>query len=299
MKKFVIYILVIGMFATICMLACDILNRRLLLSSSVSSVYKMNRLFLSAPKDEVAILGSSRAEECFAPSRISKHAYNYGLSGSRFAETVFHLKQAVERPGDAPIIVNLDPWGIGVGAFRGDYRFVSRIPAVCTENDIKYALGSVLPGFRFYGELRRNLAGVVRGGSKTIDNGAILFGISRSANEWQYILDNFTIEKYVEDADVKKRLSDVLLSNTSHEIVFVVVPIMKCWWDKFEGKEDFTRLKEWLATFRHVHVIDYSSSEGYGDVDFFDPIHLNRSGAIKFSNEIRLCLKNRLIIGDE
>lgn len=298
MKKFVIYISFVVMVAIICMSACDILNQRLLLASSVSDLYKMNRLFLNASEGEIAILGSSRAEECFVPSRISPKAFNYGLNGSRFNETVFHLEQVVERHGDAPIIVNLDPWGFGVGIFRGDYRFVSKIPAISRENGVEYVFTSVFPGFRFYGELRRNLAGVVRGGSKTIDNGAILLGISRSEEEWQYIAENFTVQKYAEDAGIKKRLADVLASNTSHEIVFVVAPIMKCWWDKFEGKENFVRLKEWLLSFPHVRVVDYSHGYGYGEQDFFDPIHLNERGARRFSYELgKLLRKEKLIDG--
>ena len=118
----------------------------------------MYRLFTCSENGEIPILGSSRAEAGFAPMEIANNAFNYGLSGSSARETAFHLKAVLSRPGHGLVIVNLDPWGLGNGSFLGDYRFVADNTLVKSEPKICIPLADRLPGIRFQGKTRGNLA---------------------------------------------------------------------------------------------------------------------------------------------
>ena len=125
MKRFLLYI---GGLLSIVLVAVwlgEVLNRWLVFSSSNSSGYRMKRLFeFDSSKGEMPILGSSRAEGNFAPKNISPIAFNYGLRGSHFHETLFQLKVVLSRPQGGVVLVNLDPWGMDDGSYMHDYRFV-------------------------------------------------------------------------------------------------------------------------------------------------------------------------------
>ena len=295
MKRFVIYMFLQFCVIIVLMATSDFINKKLLLASSASPMFKMDRLYGNVPHDEIAILGSSRAEGCFAPLSISSKAFNYGLVASRFNETVFHLEEVLRREGNAPVIINLEPWGLTTGAFRGDYRSVSDVPAVKMESGIAMSYDNMIPGIRFYGELRRNLSWTISG-SKVIERGAVMLKSSRSEDEWGKIRDSSEMVAYDVDEDVKSRLSKILSSNHVHEIVFVVAPVMPFWWEKFGSKLAFSDLKEWLKTFPRVCVMDYSCDNEFGAEDFFDPIHLNEKGARRFSEKIRCQLEDKKII---
>ena len=130
----------------ILLLANERLNRYLIFSSSNSNPYKMYRLFVDAPGDEIPILGSSRAEAGFAPKELSEKSFNYGLSGSSMRETAFHLKAVTARPSNGLVIVNLDPWGLGNGDFLGRYRFAADVELVKEEPKVKLSLIDRIPG---------------------------------------------------------------------------------------------------------------------------------------------------------
>lgn len=277
------------------MLANDALNRHLVFSTSNSNPYKMQRLFENSEKEEIPILGSSRAEAGFAPGEISDKAFNYGLSGSSARETAFHLKAVLSRPDSGLVIVNLDPWGLGNGSFLGDYRFVTDNPLVKSESKIVIPFTDRLPGIRFQGRTRRNIAECLNNRlavTKTMERGAILQRLSRSEAEWDYIISKCGSHGCSCDEETQAMLSEILSSNTRHEVVFVVSPVSKPWWNRFTGQEALSSLKNWLCRFPHVHVIGFAeTSQGYELSEFMDLTHLNEKGARRFSKE----LKTRLV----
>lgn len=290
MKRFLAYITLVLLAVIGVMIANDSLNRVLVMSSVCSDVYKMKRLFVSAPEDEIPILGSSRAEVCIAPKELSSRAFSYGQGGSLFRETVFQLKFVLKKPGSKLIVVNLDPWGLHAGTFRCDYRFVADVQAVKSEPNIVLPWSDRIPGLRFYGELRKNLTMGIRSGSSTkvLEQGAVLSKVVRSESDWTYIKKNLEVKSFFIDDETWQMLQEVLTGNASHEVVFVVPPIIAEWWAQFEGGGEFDRLKARLRDFQHVHVIDWRELGVNFDLsDFLDPTHLNERGARKFTRALK------------
>ena len=294
MKKFLRFSLLVLATTVAMMLANDTLNRYLIFSSSNSNSYKMQRLFANKGKGEIPILGSSRAETGFAPKEISGKAFNYGLSGSSARETVFHLKVVLSRPDKGLVIVNLDPWGLGNGNFRGDYRFVANNPLVKSEPKIRVPLFDRLPCIRFQGKTRSNLAQCMNNRlavTKIMENGATLQRLSRNKTEWDYIISKCEPHGCTCDEETKSILADILSRNTRHEIVFVVSPIAKPWLERFTGVKMLTEIEEWLRGFPHVHVIGFAeTAHSYELSDFMDLTHLNESGARYFSRKLKVRL---------
>ena len=88
-------------------------------------------------------------------------------------------------------------------------------------------------------------------------------------------------------------LGDILSANTRHEVVFVVSPIAKPWWDRFTGHAELAELEQWLRSFPHVHVIEHTgTSEGYELSEFMDLTHLNEKGARRFTRELKAQLRS-------
>ena len=269
----------------------DALNRGLVFSAPSSNPFKMHRLFENPESNEIPILGSSRAEAGFAPSELSCKAFNYGLSGSSARETAFHLKVVLSRESGGPVIVNLDPWGLGNGPFLGDYRFDVGHPLVKSEHKIHIPIADRLPSVRFQGKTRGNLAQFLNNRlavTKTMERGAILQRLSRSQSEWEYIISRCETRTCTCDKDTKEMLADILSKNTRREVVFVVSPIAKPWWDRFLGQKELAALEDWLRGFPHVHVLGFmETSQGYELSEFMDLTHLNESGARRFTKELK------------
>ncbi len=292
MKRFLVFVMMLFVASIVLMLVNDSLNRHLIFSLPSSSAYKMHRLVKGYPADEVAILGSSRAETGFAPNELSPNAFNYGLSGSSFRETMFHLKCCLARPDKGVIIVNVDPYGMGTWGFCGNYRFATGTGLVESEPDrIRISLADRIPGVRCHGMLRRNLALLLNAKlslTRTLENGATLQRISRLPEEWDYIIAHCESKELKRESDLEKELGNMLSNNARHEVVFVVSPIATPWLERFKGMGELKKIKDWLSSFPHVRVLDFTDpSYGFGLSEFMDLTHLNEKGARRFTALLR------------
>lgn len=269
----------------------DALVKGLAFASSNSNMYRMCRLFGESHK-EVAIIGSSRAETNFAPSAIGDHVFNYGLSGSAQGETLIHLKALLRRESNQTIIVNLDPWGLGgLDSVRGDYRLVKS--ALLSEANRKKPVrwDDRMPGFRFYGKLRTVLADWLnarRGGTKTIDHGAILQRLSRTKDEWAHMIERCKPMRFCCNESVRIEYEHVL-QGEHPPVIFVVSPISKPWYERWEDQGKLSELLTRLASFPNTTVIDMCTPniDSYDLAEFMDLTHLNEKGARRFSREMK------------
>lgn len=300
MKRFLLT--VVGLFAAVyvLLLVNDRVNLHLIFSSTNTRLYKMYRLFEVAPTDEIPIFGSSRAEAGFAPSELSPRAFNYGISGSGQGESLLHVKAACSRTDADLIVINLDPWGIGgLGNFQGNYSLAYGSPLLKGyEKYTHIELVDRLPGTRFYGRFRPNLGeclNSVLAATKRIDKGAILQRLSRNDEEWAYIIGRCAPAKFTCVESVWKDYQEVFASHPNTKFVFVVSPISKPWWERFEGKESLAAFLEEASKIPNLDVIDMCSTniELYDLSYYMDLTHLNEKGARRFTKELRDELVNR------
>lgn len=295
MRRFLVYAATLSLFAMGVLLGLDRLNVWLLTASSASAAHKMQRLFRTYPADEIAILGSSRASQNFVPSLLSPAAFNYGMDGSGQGETLLLLEAVLARGGNAPILVNLDPWGFppaGSVTVVGDYRLVLDDPAVramlppemCRWRDR-------VPGIRFYGALRPNLTAWLNGRlglTKRVDRGATLQVLSRTPKEWAVINASLKPSGFSVDAAWKVRIH-ALAHRTQRPIVWVVGPCSPRWAELYTGRSALHAFLGWLGTLPNQTVVDFFALP-YGEACFMDPTHLNLEGAERFTSALREAL---------
>ena len=94
MKKFLLVVLGVVAWVVLWVAVYDMVNVWLVRHAPGHSAYKLERLLAKTEMHETPILGSSRAETCFAPSVLGTNVFNYGISGSCIRETLFQIGRA-------------------------------------------------------------------------------------------------------------------------------------------------------------------------------------------------------------
>ena len=264
-----------------------------------NSAYKLERLLTKAEISETPILGSSRAEACYAPSVLGTNVFNYGISGSGIRETLFHLRMVLDRKKSGDIIVNFDPWGFAyygteeITGFKGQYGLAavqSNVRKELPEGLI--ALCDWLPGIRFQGCLRANLSAWINAQKavvKMVDHGAALAMRSRTEQEWKVINATLKPESFGEpNAEAREELEMIerlLKKRPNVRVFWVVAPVSPSWKRLYTGERE---LESFLSGLKNQHrVINLLMDNGFDTEDFVDPLHLNLQGATKFSELVK------------
>jgi len=281
MKGFLLYCLALTLCVVALVMANDIANQWLIHASNGNTAYKMARLWHGYEKDEIPILGSSRAQGNFVPSEISPRCFDYGCDGMGLPEVVFLLREIAKRNTRAPVIVNLDPWGFGGfdnPNFVGDYRLVPESGRI--------GLVDSLPGLRFHGDLRRSLTAWLnerKAVTKVIDKGAVILKNSRTADEWKVINSKLTPWSFARSEKGEKLFEAALSALAPRKAVVVVGPCCSRFMELYPSRAEFSEYLGHLATIDNVVVVNLFGSWQFTDEDFTDPTHLNINGAHKFT----------------
>lgn len=295
MTRFVKFILRLLIGVLLALAITDGVNNFLVRSSKSNNAWRMERLFKQFPRDEVGVFGDSRAFEHVIPSVISQNVFNYGISGSSMRETLVHLESFLSRNDGGMALVNLELTGISSFAQRGDYRFVQDDEIVRRNSDfISIPFWDRIAGIRYVFSLRKNLQEsdfineIIGSKTKVFDNGSVTQRGVKTKPEWDRLVavttfwDSLKVEPLV-----KKKLEVLLIENKTHRVVFFVSPMPREWRQHYNDFEELNAIKEWLNTFPMVTVVDYSCDDRFEYVDFADPLHLNYSGAKKFSEILK------------
>ena len=307
MKRFLLIMFCIVIWVMAWVMVYDQVNVWLVRHAPGNSAYKLERLLTKAEISETPILGSSRAETCYAPSVLGTNVFNYGISGSCIRETLFHLRMALERKTVGIIIVNLDPWGF---AHYGDEKksgFAGQYGLVAITSDVRKKLpeGLVswsdwLPGIRFQGRLRANLTAWLNARkelTKKVDQGAALLKRSRTKEEWKVIDATLKRESFVgPNAEAQGELDlieKLLMERPEVRVFWVVAPASPPYKRLYTGEHG---LEEFLKSLQGQNrVVNLLLDGDFGVDDFTDPTHLNLEGATKFSKKLKQCIKKETI----
>ena len=299
MKRFLLIMLGIVAWVLAWVVIYDQVNVWLVRHAPGNSAYKLDRLLLSADASETPILGSSRAETCYAPSVLGTNVFNYGISGSCIRETLFHLRLVLERKATGDVIVNLDPWGFAYYGKKKTSGFAGQYGLVAINSDVRQklpeglvTLSDWLPGIRFQGCLRANLTACLNARkvvTKKVDQGAALIKRSRTEEEWRVIDMELKAEPFAgPDVEAQAELEQIeqLLKERPGVCVFwVVAPASPSWKRLYTGERELERFLKGLQG--QNHAVNLLMDGDFGVADFADPTHLNLDGATKFSQKLK------------
>ena len=304
MKRFLLIMFGIVAWVVAWVAVYDQMNVWLIRHAPGNSAYKLEHLLLSADATETPILGSSRAETCYAPSVLGTNVFNYGISGSCIRETLFHLRLVLERKTTGDVIVNLDPWGFAyygkekTSGFAGQYGLVAINSEVRQKlPDGLVSLSDWLPGIRFQGCLRANLTAWLnarKAVTKKVDQGAALIKRSRTEEEWRVIDTELKAEPFAgPDAEALAELEQIeklLEARPCVRVFWVVAPASPSWKRLYTGEHE---LEKFLKGLRGQNrAVNLFADGDFSVADFADPTHLNLEGATKFSRKLRGYIEN-------
>ena len=265
---------------------------------------KIERGVKGGEGEEVAIFGSSRALGNYVPSALSASAFNYGIDGMSLNEALFLADLYLQRnPTDSTVIINLDPWGFaepGTVRLVGDYRLAGRDSSVRKSiPGLSLSWTDWMPGFRFQGMLRGLLSHYLNtrwGYSKRVDNGAELLRDNRTEEEWAVMKSKLKPYSFFCDPQCEEQVASLYAKQGRHRIVWVVTPISSVHHALHANPSDMRAFLSRQARHSNVSAINLFDAEAdYPDSFFTDPIHLNVSGAEKFTQALKPQLPNQLL----
>lgn len=257
---------------------------------------KIERIVKGGEGESVAIFGSSRALGNYAPSILSSRAFNYGVDGMSLNEALVLVGLYLRHnPSDSTVIINLDPWGFaepGKARLVGDYRLVGQSRSVRDSiPGLSICWTDWMPGFRFQGALRGVLSQYLNARweyAKKVDNGAELLLNSRTESEWAAMKKKLEPYPFFCDSRCEEQVASLYANQGRHRIVWSVAPISSVHRALHENPSEMRAFLSRQARRANVSVVDFFDAvDDYPDSLFTDPIHLNVTGAEKFTRALK------------
>jgi hypothetical protein len=267
-------------------------EQKIILASEANGAYKVNRIINQLDVEEIPILGSSRAECSFVPGLISKHAFNYGLSGVQDNVILFFLDEEVKKNKTAPIIINFDLDGLSYSlAYRGYYLYNASYKPIKKLLGDEFKFRYNIPFIKYYGYYEFYLSYYLNDKmnlTKKLDHGGN-FGLNvftpKKFNE--LIAERIhTPTVFHNDSLLEQHLFGIIEAHPERTFVFILSPCHKSFFVSYQNSEGLQSYIKRLENYKNVRVIDMSHMP-YPDTLYMNTSHLNYEGAKYFSMALR------------
>lgn len=265
-------------------------ERQIILKPACSPSYKINRIINELHRDETPIFGSSRVEEDIDPKILGKNYFNYGIPEIQGSITLFYLNAEISKNKKTPIIINFDYAG-DFTATGGIDNYLVNIDDINIRKVVQTKLYYNVPFFKYYGLYEYYLK--------------IFIGQTFGTNRYQFLGSNIykeslNREEFLSAIKMRERKKDcfsdhnkyyrelkkIITDNQNREFIFVVAPYHKSFFVSFSGESKALKFLSLLQEYKNVKVINCSRTQ-FDDNLFYDTIHLNYAGAVKYSNIIK------------
>jgi hypothetical protein len=269
-------------------------EKEIILNSTISGAYKVNRIINETNPGEIPIFGSSRAESSYIPDSLGKIFFNYGLNGTGPDVMLFFMKEECKKKKTTPyLILNFDMTGFihPIGDLS-NYIYNSGYTPVKELLSKDYKISYSIPFIKYYGQYESYLKYYVTDKinfSFYTNKGAYMVrknGVSRQQFKDMVNLSKHSVAGFAIDTVIENEYIRVIKMNPERVFVFVVSPYHSSFFEKFKNPKDATDFFNRLSKMNNVRVLDFGRVK-YPDSLFSDPMHLNYNGAIRFSREFK------------
>ena len=276
-------------------------ERKVILGSDINGAYKVNRIINTTQKDEIAILGSSRAEGAFIPSTLGKNFFNYGLSGAQDDVMMFFLNEELRKNKITPILINFDPEGLDSSI--GDisyYLYNASYEPVKNLMGKEYRYFYALPVVKYYGSFEiysKYFLNYKLQLTKATDRGGNFEKNVLTKEKFNYLIAErkSTKTEFKNDSALSIKLLSLISSYPKRQFVFVLSPCHASYFVNFSNQTALYNYLNVLQQNKNVEVIDMSKIP-YPDSLYINTTHLNYTGAKVFSKQLHDSLVNRKVI---
>lgn len=270
-----------------------VFERYVLFSNPCSNTGKIHHLLGQTSANEIAILGSSIANNDIIPDSIAQDCFNYGINASGTDVHLLMLEWELKKDKRAPIIVHLDHEGLF--NYLGDVSVFVPFVAddsvkVLLQRDSMYQASFAVPAVRYFGlwfrYLKENMKKSV--GYSECTKGANILKIAGDSMGLREQMERELENKktFFIDPFLKAKMMRLLTAYPQRQIYFIHAPIHPVVYHAFDKKDEQKRFLGQLDSFPQVKVLDFSQQQ-YADTLFHDLWHLNMQGAKIFSVALR------------
>lgn len=280
-------------------LFADAALTRLLLRSESAEAGRIGRLIEGADNQEIPIFGASKAMADYIPSVLGERFYNYGFYSASPDVTSYLVGFEVRKRSDSPIIVDLHQ-----GAFSdiGDVRNYLPFARLHETKELleranKWRWYYKVPGLRYFGSYDWYVRGVALNHSeatKVFDRG---YARELNAVPWDRATFDGNVRQRLAEPfsfGIDPRQEQVFLRSIrqapQRTFVIVLSPLHESFLAHATGEEAFRYKLQEMAQEPNVRILDFTRT-AYPDRYFRDTGHLNYTGALAFSGELREQLK--------
>jgi hypothetical protein len=285
-KKFVIFtILVLLILSLVAIVISPLFEKYVILESRTSGAYKINRILEEEHKNEIPILGSSRAHGNYVPSILGENYFNYGIDGTSAVVWLFFLKHELKKDKQTSIIINLDGFSTAIGDISNYILNYNQAKVLLTKKQRSFTY--TIPLIKYFGEFEyffKTYFNEKLNVTKITDNGGSFEKNSLTPERFKALVEQR--EKQINEFSMKETLIEEfydLIRNTSRKIIIVIPPNHSSYYKRFKNLDELEEILDDLSKFDNVRILDYKKLEII-DEHFKDTTHLNYEGAKLFSS---------------
>jgi hypothetical protein len=270
-----------------------VFERLVILNASISGAYKVNRLINYTYPDEIPIFGSSRAEIGFVPAILGRNFFNYGLSGTQDDVLIFFLQEECSKKKNNPlIIINYDLDGLNYTTgdianylYNSNYRPIKQLLG----NQLRFYHN--IPFIKYFGQYEKYFRYYLTSKlqiNKYSDNGCVAEKRAIPKTKLAILVQKRALQKktFRNDPFLLKQLFQLLHAHPERDFLFVVSPLHPSNFVNVTNLDAALHFLSKLKTMRNVKVLDFSNNS-YADEMYLSPIHLNYTGAVAFSRQLK------------
>ncbi|MCW3123305.1 MAG: hypothetical protein JWQ38_2797 [Flavipsychrobacter sp.] len=268
-------------------------EKMVIMKSESGEAYKVHRIINEHHPDEIAILGSSRAESGYIPDSLGENFFNYGIRGSKYDVTLFFLEEECKKKKNRPwVILNIDMDGLRTGRFNPGVLIPSAYhPSVKKLLADEYRPYHALQATRFFGHYETYIREYLKMrvlGAKLSNKGASLERLCASKQEFDSLVSERkkTPTAFELDTALLARMNTLIATHPDRYFIFVLAPLHSSCFEKFTNEQEVYSFFDRLNAMRNVHVFNFSKLP-LADSMFLNTSHVSYNGAAVFSHLLR------------
>ncbi len=263
------------------------------MSSEVTGAYKVNRMITETHLDEIAIIGSSRAEGGFIPDSLGSHYFNYGLSGSKYDVALFFLSEECKKKKNNPwVLINLDLDGIirSLGDIANYIPNAGYPPAhKLIRNEYKSYYS--IPVVKYYGLYESYLRDYLNNKiqlTKFTNKGAAIEKKVLTDKQFNELVEQRrnSATSFEQNDTLVHQMDELINSHPEKKFIFVISPYHNSFFEQYTNPDVVERFMAHLRSLNNVYVFDFGKMP-LPDSLFFNTSHLNYKGAVAFNRILR------------
>ena len=269
-----------------------IFEKKIILGSVNSGVYKVNRIINENNKEEIGFFGSSRAEGTFIPDSLVKNGFNYGLSGAQDDVICFFLKEECKKNKTTPLIVSFDLDGLDYSlGDKSNYIYNSEYQPVKDLLQSNYKNIFKIPFIKYSGYFEMYTKYFINDKfnlTRFTNKGAAVEKAEQTEQFFNELIDRQLKAERIfrNEPSLASELDEILKSNQNRKFIFVITPYHNSFFNGYSNIQDAEKYLNTLKTNPNVVILNFSKLM-FPNNYFFDTRHLNLKGAVAFNRILK------------